>query len=151
MLSNRKLKHTTAGLLGKFIGRNNDYDGYWALGTLYMEARDAGNRIELDLLTAGGEPATPACLGLARTWSGHLRDALLGHGGLPDDLAGASISLEFGLLSLQMPPYSYPIGDPFRCTLRLVASDGRVVERQALGRCFPLDRFWGSRSTRRAG
>lgn len=148
MLSRRKLNHTAAGLLGKFISRNNDHEGYWALGALSMEARRLDNRVELDLLQASARPAAPACASLALIWSGHLHAALARHGALAGELAGASITLEFGLVALPMPPWSYPFGDPFRCTVRLASADGRVAERQALGRCFPLDQFRGSRSTR---
>lgn len=151
MISRRKLNHTAAGLLDKFIGRNNDYEGYWALGFLYMEGRAAGNRVELDLLAAVAQPSSPACASLARTWAHHLRQALHRHGVAPDELAHAAIVIEFGLPPVPKRPGHIEYGDPFLCSLRLVAVEGRAAERRRMGHCKPADEFRGSRSTRYAG
>jgi len=142
MLSNYKLNHTAAGLLDKFIGRDNDYQTHWALGVLYYEAREAGNRVTLDLLAPAAQPDSPACASLARTWGIHLRQALGRHHALPDELAAASISVAFGLPPVPKRPGYIEIGDPFLCTLRLVAADGRMAERCRMEHCKPADEHW---------
>ena len=151
MLSRYKLRHTATGLLDKFIGRNNDYEGYWALGVLYTEARVSGNRVALDLLTAKAQPASGACTGLARTWADYLREALGRHGLCAGDLAAATISLEFGLPPVPKRPGYVEYGDPFSVLLRLVSRDGLEFARQGTGHCKPYDEFRGSRSTRYKG
>lgn len=151
MISRRKLNHTAAGLLDKFIGRNNDYEGYWALGFLYMEGRAAGNRVELDLIAALAQPSSPACASQARTWTHHLRQALHRHRVAPDELAHAAIVIEFGLPPVSKQPGYIGYGDPFVCSLHLAAVDGRVAERRRTGHCKQADEFWGSRSARYTG
>jgi hypothetical protein len=151
MLSNYKLKHTTAGLLDKFIGRNNDYEGYWALGVLYAESRAWSLRVELDLLGAVAQPDTPASASLARAWAHHLRQALRRHKLSPDELAHAGFVIEFGLPPVPKRPGHIEYGDPFLCRLRLEATDGRMAERRRMAHCRPADEFRGSRSTRYTG
>ena len=150
MIAKGKFNHTAAGLLGKFISRNNDIDGYWGLGVLYMEALASGNRVVLDLLEGGAQPPSTVCTGAARTWAHYLRAALAGHGLAADALAAATLSIDFGLPAPKRPPY-IPHGDPFECVVRLRSADGRDVTRREIGYCLPWDRFHGSRSTRWPG
>jgi hypothetical protein len=148
MISNHKFNHTVCGLLSKFIGRNNDYQGYWAPGVLYTEARLSGKRVELDLLAASAQPPSPACAGMARTWAHYLRQALERHGVSPDALAAASISIEFGLPPVPKRPGFVEHGDPFLCSLRLLSRDGRKFVRQEQAHCMPHEEFRGRRSSR---
>lgn len=146
MLSRYTLRHTTAGLLDKFIGRNNNYEVYWALGVLYTEALAAGNRVELDLLTGKAEPATPACASLARTWASYLQQALRRHAASTEDLALARLSIAFGLPAVPKRHGYIEYGDPFLCTLQLASHDGRVCARERMEHCVPHEQFgsrWG--------
>lgn len=144
MLSKYKLNHMAAGLLDKFIGRNNDYQRHWVPGVLYYESRDTGKRVELDLLGASARPAAIACTSLAATWAAYLRQALGRHHAAPDELTSATITLEFGLPPVPKRPGYIEYGEPFLCTLRLVAADGRVAERRRMEHCKPADEFWNS-------
>ncbi|MCC2955769.1 hypothetical protein LK542_09095 [Massilia sp. IC2-477] len=144
MLSKYKLNHIAAGLLDKFVGRDNDYQRHWALGVMYFEARAADNRIDLNLLAACANPPFPASTSLARTWAHHLRQALGRHGAALDELDAATISVEFGLPPVPKRPGYIEYGDPFLCSLRLVAKDGRVAERRRMEHCAPADEFWNS-------
>lgn len=150
MIARRKFNHTVAGLLSKFLARDNDIDGYWTPGVLYTEARAAANRVELDLLGTVAAPASPACLSVARTWTFYLGEALGRHGISPDALAAASISIEFGLPLAQARPGYIAFGDPFQCSLRLLCGDGRELVRRKVAHCMPHEAFWGTRSTRRS-
>lgn len=147
MIAKAKFNHTAAGLLGKFISRNNDIDGYWGLGVLYLEARASANRIVLDLREGTAQPPSPVCTGAAHTWALYLRAALARHGLAADALAAATLSIEFGLPVPKRPPY-IPHGDPFGCVVHLRAADGREFIRREIGYCLPWDQFHGSRSTR---
>ncbi|WP_409266426.1 hypothetical protein [Massilia sp. BHUDP2] len=154
MIARRKFNHITAGLLSKFLTRNNDFDGYWALGVLYTEARAFDKRVEIDMLHGRVQPDCPACTSVARTWALYLRAALARHGIAPDALAAVTLSLEFGLAPMpKLPsyPYDHKYGADFRASLRLQSRDGRVFVRQDRGYCTPHEEFRGTRSTRRAG
>ncbi|MFC0253969.1 hypothetical protein [Massilia consociata] len=151
MISRRKLNHTAAGLLDKFVGRYNDHEGYWALGVLYKEARISANRVEIDMLDASVQPASPICTDLARTWASCLRQAIDRHGIPTHDLAAASISIEFGLPAVPTPPGLVAWGDPFPVHLAPRIRDGRVSTRQKSGHCRPSDQFPGRRSGRYTG
>lgn len=147
MIARRKLNHTGAGLLSKFLTRYNDVDAYWALGVLYTEARMVAMRVDIDMLDGSVEPALPACVSVGRTWALHLRQALARHGIAPDALVTAIISIEFGLPLPERPGYP-ECGDPFVCTLRLRSRDGREFVRQAQSCCMPHEEHSGRRSVR---
>ncbi len=145
MIARRKLNHAAAGLLGKFLSRNNDYLGYWAPGVLYTEARASGLRVELDLLRGQALPDAPACVSVARSYAAFLRNALVRHGVAPEMLSSASLALVFDLPGPRMPAGSY-FGDRVECILTIGSHDGRTVTRRASTRCAPHD----SRIFRRA-
>lgn len=150
MIAKSKFNHTAAGLLSKFISRNNDIEGYWGLGVLYTEARASANRVTLDLLEETAQPASPVCVGAARTWARYLRLALARHGISAQALSAASVSIEFAL-ALPIRPRYIPYGDPFVCLVHLRSADGREFIRRTTGYCLPHDQFQGSRSTRWTG
>jgi len=52
-----RMNHVAAGLLGSFCSRCNSLEGYWALGMLYQEAKEAPYRVTLDLLSRTATPA----------------------------------------------------------------------------------------------
>lgn len=57
MIRRKQLKNLAYGIAGRFTSRNNDLNGYWALGILYSAAEDAGtNRVRLDIIS---QTATP--------------------------------------------------------------------------------------------
>lgn len=150
MIAKSKFNHTAAGLLSKFISRNNDIDGYWGLGVLYTQARTSANRVAFDLLGGSAQPASPVSVSVARTWALYLRVALARHGLTSQALVIASVDVEFGLPLPKRPLY-IPHGDPFVCTVRLVSTDGREFTRQVIGYCLPYEEFHGRRSTRWTG
>jgi len=53
----KELKGIANGLLSSFLSRNNDVDGYWAIGVFYQCAAKYGNNtFELDLLSGESKP-----------------------------------------------------------------------------------------------
>lgn len=148
MVTRYQLNHLAGGLLGTFISRYNDIEGYWAFGVLYREMQSCGNRVDIDLLACSAIPGTPAALGIARTYGDYLRRAARKLGADVGDLAEAGILVEFGLPPVPAPPWRDMPGDPFRCTVRLVNREGRVALRQASEHCMPADQFPGRRSAR---
>jgi len=52
-----ELKGISAGIASSFISRNNDVDGYWAIGILYKIASESGdNKFTLNLLSGESSP-----------------------------------------------------------------------------------------------
>ncbi len=148
MIAKRWLTHTAAGLLDSFVSRNNDYMGYWAPGVLSTETRATGMQVELDLIRVAARPDAPAADAAAQYWSGYLSEALRRHGSTVDELETATVSLAFGLPPMPLPSYYMCGGDPFSCSVRLVARSGDAVERKALRSCLPHLSHDGRRSTR---
>lgn len=51
-----ELKCVADGVLGSFVSRNNDCEGYWAMGLLYKRALEASsNEISFNLVGVGAE------------------------------------------------------------------------------------------------
>lgn len=148
MIEKRWLKNIAAGLLDSFVSRNNDFIGYWVLGVLYTETLAYGKRVDIDLLAASADPATPAAVAAACFWSDYLRAALQRHRGAVGDLEMATVSITFGCSPLPQPRHHMCGGDPFACSLRLLSRSGDVADREALGFCFPHLSHDGRRSTR---
>ena len=58
MSGRNKLRGVAHAVLGSFISRNNDIDGYWALGLLRSFADTAGvAELRFDLVTGTAEPS----------------------------------------------------------------------------------------------
>ena len=148
MIEKRWLKNIAAGLLDSFVSRNHDFIGYWALGVMYTETLASGKQVDIDLLAASVDPATPAATAAARFWSGYLCVALQRHGATVHDLETATVSVTFGCSPLPQPRHQMCGGDPFACCVRLVSRSGDVADREALGFCFPHLSHDGRRSTR---
>lgn len=51
------LKSIAAGVLGSFVSRNNDFNGYWAIGQLYSIAlRSPARTVSISLTGDSGVP-----------------------------------------------------------------------------------------------
>jgi hypothetical protein len=135
IIGKKKLRHSAAGLLGKFISRNNSIERLWAPGVLYTEAQGAGNCVELDLLAEVATPDLPQAMSIARTFAAYLRMALARHGFKPDVLSSANVSLVFGLPPPPRQPGDNSFGDGFNCTVTLTARDGKTVSYGASALC----------------
>ena len=57
MAQRKRLKNLACGMAGRFASRNNDLDGYWALGLLFLAAEAAETKsVSLDLLSKSATP-----------------------------------------------------------------------------------------------
>jgi hypothetical protein len=51
MARRKALKNVCSGILGSFVSRNNDCEGYWGMGILYRFAKERGKSdLMIDLL-----------------------------------------------------------------------------------------------------
>jgi hypothetical protein len=68
------LDDVAAAILGSFVSRNNDVDGYWALGLLRSLADATGvSEFRLDVLRGETEPGAPLPQLLSQEYHGALQ------------------------------------------------------------------------------
>ena len=156
----KKLKQIAYCLCDKFNSRNNDADGYWALGVLYQIAQQQQmNSVCFDLYQCQLLPDTPALHPLLLSWF-HQLEQTLQKFDMPSDLIkGATIEVEFAIsLSQSSPQNVAQLLDRFmqlptskacliRCTIENVYGDVRTAERYSS--CWPHNASIETRSIRR--
>lgn len=100
MPARKRLNGAAAGILGAFVSRNNDIDGYWAVGVVYSEIDDL-DLSEVTFRLLEGEVVPDLKCG--SVLSGKYREAairvLKAHGVNPDEIVRADIVIRFGPLA----------------------------------------------------
>lgn len=147
MAIRKRMNHVAAGLLHSFSSRNNDVEGFWGLGMLYDEVQSAPYRVELDLLARTATPAGHNAVLIAGRYAHFLRHALSKKNLRAEDLAAATVTLQF---KADAPRQYFPpdwIGDVFTCTVTLRTSDEKASY-TAYGKCMPTSARGFCRSTR---
>jgi len=145
----RTLKNIAYGVAGRFVSRNNDVNGYWALGLFYSAASENGtNHACLDLLAETTNPEFRYSSHAVSAFKNYL-DVRLEQELLTGHVTLARIDIQFnvepGPLDLQ---YRCTWGDPFTCTVTI--TDDRNITREAKlrGWCGHHDSKKERRSTR---
>jgi len=128
-----RLRHGAAGLVAKFIGRNNDYQGYWTLGVLYGTVSAAPWRVEFDLIAGHACPANKITASVAAEQSTFLRAALSKHNVAWRSLKQATLTVQFNA-GVQVG-YTGNSGEPFVCTVELHCAEGQSAVVSRVGRC----------------
>jgi hypothetical protein len=150
----KELKGVAAGVLGSFVSRYTEVDGYWALGMLYQHAEDhATNAVEIDLLRRRIVPEDSGLTALA-AYCSSLLGKQLGHRGIPDNwVRDAKISVQFDvpLQGRYAPQQTWREGRPFEAIIEVTDDSGTVHSVSALGWCAPHDPKKESRSARTGG
>jgi hypothetical protein len=143
----KKLRGVAHAVLGSFVSRNNDSDGYWGLGLLRSFADSAGvAEICLDLVTGAVEPSGSRPLSICRTYQQFLKDQLLSRR-VAARVTRAEIRLVFNCPPTGMLRFvSY--GDPFTCVVSLVDANGHAHQSTIVARCGPHDPGEERRSSR---
>jgi hypothetical protein len=153
------LKSVGSGLLHSFISRNNDLDGYWALGKLFLYAKRLGTTsVTLDLIGRSISPSPktlssiyqPPNVELLSTRYGRMLLHVLAKRNAPLAWAAkALITIEFDRFNV-VPRY-LPAGAnarPYECTLLLVDDLSHEHKLKLTGWCWPHDPEIEYRSTR---
>jgi len=139
-----------SGLLQSFVSRNNDVEGYWGIGVLYLYAQQAGQlKVTIDVLRDSVDPPVTQLLRIYRRpnfealiagYRTMLR-ALLNKRGVPETWAAEMVfSIEFE--SKHAVPTHPKIGEnsePFVCMLSIKDDLGRNHVSRADGWCWPHD------------
>jgi hypothetical protein len=147
-----KLRGIAINILGSFVSRNNDVDGYWAIGRLYDVARECRTGIvTVNLLSKTIEPC-------GTQWDfSRMLDKYASMLGIhlekvrvpADSLTKGAIRLSFDSAVTDARPPSYLSGLPFRCTFELGDNAEHLLSVSHLGVARPHDPLKESRSTRR--
>ena len=140
------LQGVANNLASSFVSRNNDIDGYWALGMLYLYCQQNAQTSVSFALTPPGllidvEPLST----MARTYAAALEGLMHKHGAPEQWLSTASIETESDVEDRPFPLRAAP---PFLCHVRLTSDLGRIYQGRAVGYCRPHNPHRESKSTR---
>ncbi len=128
----RELRGVASGLADAFVSRNNDVDGYWALGKLYKHAQEAGApEIRLALSDHLVEPPAPEFGKMLQRYRKLLADHLAAQGLPAEWLAHADIRVVFR--------DSAPSKGAFECVVTLVDDLGHAHDSRRDGVCRAHD------------
>ena len=148
----RKLLKTVAsGLLGSFLSRNNDFDGYWALGLLYQLVLDGETQfitIELIGNPSKSLPCNPLLAEIATRYRELFISMLEKTGFNQGKVLTAIIELEFGTARKVEYHHLRTYGDPLFCSLTITDDQRHLWRVERGGKCAPHDPSKESRSTR---
>lgn len=144
----KQLKNVACGIARRFSSRNNDIDGYWALGLLYSTASAAAtNSIRLDLMSETAVPSLKHTGRVVSQFKQYLRDQLENIN-LTNCLSAATVEVEFNVEPQSNNANSNSLGDRFRCCVTLTDDHGKDRKGYADGFCRQHDATRESRSTR---
>lgn len=128
-----RLNHVASGLIARFIGRNNDYQGFWTLGVLYSSVRTTPWRVELDLISGDAYPTNKITTNVVVEQSAALRTALFKQNVAWHFLKRATLTVQFNA-PLQVG-YTGIRGEPFVCIVELESVAGQSATVSFVGRC----------------
>jgi hypothetical protein len=144
-----ELKSVAAGVLSTYLSRNNDLNGYWALGVLYRQAIATPTR-SIEIFLVGQQAPNTEYINFQQA---KYRSLLLSR---LDALGIPSVWVQTATLSVQFecsegPPSVLAISErPFRATLTVITDQGRRFSVLAFGSCWPHDESRESCSRRGA-
>lgn len=146
-----ELKDVALGVLGSFVSRNNDVDGYWCLGLLRALA-DAQrvSSLRLDLTGQATEPRDELTALTAATYREALLRQLARRGIAQGVISKAEIHVDFNASAsvfASLPTY----GQPTRCSICLLDERGQEHRQTVMTACATHDPKRESRSTRFRG
>lgn len=150
MVRRKDIGSIASGIVGSFASRNNDVDGYWALGKLYKFAESSGGReVVLELLTGAVQPHTHEFDLMLAFYRSKLLDYLARRGIPPEFVVSATVSV---CIESAAPPNfhnrQYSVGNPCVVTCDIKDDNGRHHLARAYSKCHPHDPKKESRSAR---
>lgn len=150
MPGRNQLKNLACGIAGRFVSRNNDIDGYWALGLLYSAAEAAGTHVlHCELISDTMVPSFTYSNRLLFQFRQYMEDQLA-KSDLEGYVVAATIDVAF---NIEPRPNSAVFrttwGDPFRCCVTLFDDLGHRHQDTVIGWCGQHDSTREHRSTRR--
>ena len=145
------LKSVASGLLGSFLSRNNDYDGYWALGLLYQLALERETRsISIELIgnTNNSTPTNPLIDEISTRYRALFISMLEKAGFNKGNALTVVIELEFGTARKIHFQHFRTHGEALFCSVTITDEQQHAWRVEGGGKCAPHDPAKESRSTR---
>lgn len=147
MKANR-IRGVAAGLCESFASRNNEIDGYWALGVLYRDALLVEKReVNLVLFSAHCDSFSqlyPNVIRTYREWLERRFEKDL------RNLISAEIRIQFAIgLPNHLLPFRLTWGEPFEIAVRLVTAAKREFVVTRFGYCGPHNPLRETQSLKR--
>jgi hypothetical protein len=147
------LTNIASGLCGSFASRNNDLDGFWAIGKLRSLAEQYGRTtVIIDVLTSSIHPSSSEFAPVLARYR-HLLAKLVDLSPIQlEEIRMARITLDFAPQPWPRISYFKPQwGDQFTLTVTINADDRAAGIVRHAGYCRSHDPARESRSTRSAG
>ena len=151
MPTRKDLKGISAGIAFSFSSRNNDIDGYWAMGILYKVASEAGtNKFKLNLMSGESDPIFKYSWRVASPYQVYLTDQIEKKGLEEYQVTEAIIDLEFGIQpTTHQETYRPTWGEIFSCRVIITDDLGKKHIFEKRSWCGQHDPKKERRSTRR--
>jgi len=147
----RRTEHSNLSyaLLGTFVSRNNDVDGYWAIGRLRAESeRLASPILLLDILKGTSQPDARDSRIVASFYREWIRTRIEKFTN-PAAVAAVLVRLDFTPdAPLKVSRETSTYGKPYMCEVSVVSTTGGTRTSSHIGRCAPHDPHREHRSTR---
>lgn len=132
-----EFRNLATGILGSFVSRNNDVDGYWCFGVLRAFAdRKRCKTLRFDLVRQTAEPADSLTRMIAVRYGDVLRRQLVHREIASDAVPNAELQVDFHVqvsALASLPTY----GDPARCSFVLLDDRGRECCLSVVTACAP--------------
>lgn len=137
-------------ILSSFVSRNNDLEGYWALGKLYSYAKEhSGCKLQITLAPEKSESISEPFKSMSQHYLQRIASIMEKRNLSPEWLKSAHVTLEFEAQSAKPQFFSLlPNGKPFFCTLVIVDDLTRKHHAQVVGWCAPHNSDYEHRSNR---
>ncbi|GAL06337.1 hypothetical protein JCM19237_1982 [Photobacterium aphoticum] len=150
MASRKEFGSLSSGIIGSFASRNNDIEGYWAIGKLLSYCQSSSeNALHIDLIRRSSSGAIPECEDIAIVYADML-NWLLKKRQIPAEwVVAATITIDF--VPLDHPTVFLPMNNSsYSCRLicDIVDDNGHhhVAHRNVC--CMPHDPMKEQRSSR---
>ncbi len=142
MMARRKeILNIAHGLLGSFISRNNDINGYWALGLLYKHVlENEADTITLDIFDRKENLRPPLPLQISSNYRRLLLRMCTARQIPPSWIKKAVIEIAFDIADpVDRRIWQTSYGEPFSVDVFITDDRGKKYLSHAKGRCKPHD------------
>jgi hypothetical protein len=125
------------------VSRNNDADGWWALGVLLEDLAPGDPDLRIDLVsgTVVPQPASRPLDDLGAACADYLLWSLDRHGVSPAKVVSATLDLRFDRHLLLESSMHAGRDRPFTCVVTIVDDHGREYRAVATGQCTTRDDY----------
>jgi len=146
----RAFKNVSGGLVGTFISRNNDYEGYWALGKLKsLVSKSNQKNINVSIKPLEPSSSEPIIHDLSVRYRSVLDRMVERVGRTDTDVSNASIQIRFSLTESESHLVKAPMrGHPFCAEVTIVDRRGKAYSQRRYSICDYHDPLRESRSGR---